>query len=96
MTIAATVRADTLQGVEPSTSPSTGFTPLDDVDLDTDDPTQRVHHHARTSHDELLPAGAIRTLCGMTLSGPRPEAADLPCCAMCGAEMEALGHRCRR
>ena len=64
-------------------------------EVDTDDPTQRVHHHARTGHDELVPPGSIRTLCGMTLRTARPEAAELPCCAMCAAEMGALGGRCR-
>lgn len=70
--------------------------PISDSDLQTDDPTQRVHHHARTTSDATMPPGAIKTLCGMTLAGPRPEAADLPCCAMCAAEMAAMGHRCRR
>ncbi|MDE0804308.1 MAG: hypothetical protein OSA99_13420 [Acidimicrobiales bacterium] len=60
-----------------------------------DDATQRVHHHARTSHPAEVPVGSVVTLCGLTLSGPRPDASSLPCCPMCAAEMEVLGHRCR-
>jgi len=36
----------------------------------------------------------IVTLCGLRLSGKRPDAAALPCCPMCNAEMGALGKRC--
>lgn len=55
-------------------------------------PEERVHHHA---HEEQVTVGAIVTLCGLTLDGPRPQARSMPCCPMCGAEMEALGQRCR-
>lgn len=80
-----------------SAEPSTAGPSTDDENTGApSEVTDRVHHHARTSHDELVPPGSIRTLCGLLLSGPRPEAASLPCCAMCAAEMESLGHRCRR
>lgn len=78
--------------MEPSPSTGSGV----EVDDAPGDANQRVHHHARTDHDEQLPAGSVLTLCGLRMSGPRPEAAELPCCPMCNAEMAALGHRCRR
>jgi tRNA(Ile2) C34 agmatinyltransferase TiaS len=58
------------------------------------DANERVHHHA---HTEQVKPGAVVTLCGLVLEhGPRPDAASMPCCPMCGAEMEALGQRCSR
>ncbi len=59
-----------------------------DVDAD---PTARVHHHARTEGAAVFP---VTTLCGIVLEGPREGASRMPCCPMCGAEMEALGRRC--
>lgn len=62
----------------PDTTPVESDTPAED----------RVHHHARVGDDgEPIGAGTIVTLCGLRLPGPRPGAAELPCCPMCALTM---------
>lgn len=60
---------------------------------DRADANNRVHHHARIDDDGAL-AGTdtIRTLCGLRLPRPRPDAARMPCCPMCALKM---GGPCR-
>ena len=56
------------------------------------DANDRVHHHARVGDDRPLSAdGSFTTLCGLRIT-PRPDAARLPCCPMCGLVM---GRPCR-
>jgi len=48
----------------------------------------RVHHHARVGdRHEPIEGGILVTLCGLQLPGPRPGAAELPCCPMCALSM---------
>lgn len=64
-----------------------------DGEADDDPADDQVHHHARIDADGAL-AGTdtIRTLCGLRLPRPRPDAARMPCCPRCAAVM---GGRCR-
>lgn len=75
----------------PAPDPGTATVPAD-AEVD---PADRVHHHARIDGTQTAGGGTVITLCGMRLRPrPRPAAAQMPCCAMCGAEMGALGRRC--
>lgn len=75
-----------------NTQPTTGSEP----EVDTDDPTQRVHHHARLDGERSISGGSIITLCGLSLAGPRPGAAEMPCCPMCAMQMGSVGRTCDR
>lgn len=65
--------------------------PAGDVGADGD-PNDRVHHHARIGDEHPAAAdGTFVTLCGLRIR-PRPDAAELPCCPMCGL---TKGRPCR-
>ena len=66
----------------------------DDVRPAEVDPEDRVHHHARVGDERKAKGRPIITLCGLELSGPRPDAATLPCCPLCAAKMGAAGKTC--
>ena len=60
-----------------------------DLDGDAND---REHHHARVGDEHPAGSdGSFTTLCGLRIT-PRPDAARLPCCPMCGLVM---GRPCR-
>jgi hypothetical protein len=88
---------------EPAAPPAPRPEPAAPAEADTDDVAadepaddeadQRVHHHARIDADGALEGSdTIRTLCGLRLPRPRPDAARMPCCPRCAAVM---GGRCR-
>ncbi|MEM7286750.1 MAG: hypothetical protein AAF480_10400 [Actinomycetota bacterium] len=71
---------------EPATGPSRSAHPSHG-DAPDDDANNRVHHHARVGDDHPPePDGTFTTLCGLRIK-PRPEAAHMPCCPMCGLMM---------
>jgi hypothetical protein len=79
----------------PAPATPTEADPDDDVDDEPadDEADQRVHHHARIDADgALVGSDTIRTLCGLRLPRPRPDAARMPCCPRCAA---VIGGRCR-
>lgn len=71
---------------EPAPGPSRIAHPSNQ-DAVEDDANNRVHHHARVGDDQPPdPDGMFTTLCGLRIKR-RPEAAQMPCCPMCGLVM---------